>query len=475
MGVAARTPDVRNLSRTGAAVSPVDRRPLWRLLQAWPWGGWLVAATVALRLVAVVGLRLQVYFDSPEYDALDLTGRSRRPWATPLLYRIVPGGDDHLVMAQAVVGASCWAALALSAAAWFRLPASRVAVAVGLAALGCTTSVTNWDTAKLSESLAISLTVLVIAAWLNLLRRPTAATGVSVLLATVPWLFVRHGVMASAVLVAAGVVVGAFLARRRTESGRTFAAVAVAMVALVVLASVSYGRNPEIVQQNLTGIVAARVAPHPDRVAWFVAHDMPVPASGRLDYRSLRRDAAFGRWAAGDGWRTYLRYLASHPREAATGPMRDMVDVRRSPGDAQAKDVATLSPSHAYGSARPVLPDLLEGALFPPGRTGSVLLALGAVAAGTVALRRHRHRGWIVPLGVVGISLASFFASWNGSVPEQARHAIVSAVALHVGLVLQLAMLTEGEVVARRRPGSGPGGHGAEVPPEGRQPVGARS
>ena len=46
--------------------------------------------------------------------------------------------------------------LALAAAAWFRTWSLQVVVAVTVVALGCTTSITNWDAAKLSESLALS-------------------------------------------------------------------------------------------------------------------------------------------------------------------------------------------------------------------------------------------------------------------------------------------------------------------------------
>ena len=118
------------------------------------------------------------------------------------------------------MGALCWATLALSAAAWFRLRSSRVVVAVALAALGCTTIVTNWDAAKLSESLGLSLTVLVIAAWLNLLRRTEVLTALFVALATLPWLFVRQSLIPTAWLVVGFAAVGAVIAwRHRSQTG----------------------------------------------------------------------------------------------------------------------------------------------------------------------------------------------------------------------------------------------------------------
>ncbi|MCU1496499.1 MAG: hypothetical protein JWM47_452 [Acidimicrobiales bacterium] len=441
----------------GPAQAPIWRGPLWQLLRDGRWAGWLVVITVVLRLLAVAGLRLQVYVDSLEYGTVDFSGRNRRPWATPLMHWLVPGGDQHLVVAQAVVGAACWAALALSAAAWFHWPWTRRLVAGTVVALGCTPAVTNWDTTKLSEPLALSLTALVIAAWLNLLRRPDTRTAILVLLATLPWLFVRHGVMPAAWMAVAAAVAGAAVSWWRGGPAKVFGAVALAMVALVGVASASYGRNPSIVQQNLTGIVATRVVPDRDRLAWFTEHGMPLPASGRLDYPTLRDDAVFGEWAAGEGPATYVKYLATHPTYTATGPVSDMASVQRSPSDERDAETTTLSPAHFYGSARNVVPDQVEDLLFAPGRTGTVVSAVAISVAWMVAGRRRRHRGWVVPSAVIAISLASFFASWNGSVPEQPRHAMVSAVGLRIGLILQLAMLAEGELLARRGAGAGPG------------------
>src|SRR5690606_33992227 len=52
----------------------------------------VVAATILiaaeLRVLAVAGLRSYRYVDSIDYETLDFTGGSRRPWVTPLLYRM---------------------------------------------------------------------------------------------------------------------------------------------------------------------------------------------------------------------------------------------------------------------------------------------------------------------------------------------------------------------------------------------------
>ena len=429
----------------------IPRAPLHQLARAWRWAPWLVAALAALRLIAVAGLRAYVYFDSGEYDTLDFSGRWRRPWATPYLYWLVPGSPKHIVVAQALVGIACWAVLALSVAAWFRVPAVQTAAAVAIVALGCTTSITNWDATKLSESLALSLTALVVAAWLNLVRRTTWTTGALLLLATLPWLFVRQSLMPSAWMVVGAAVVAAVVAWRRGSSWRpVWGAVAVGLVLLAGLASFSYGRNQEVVRENLTVIVANRIAPDPGRLTWFRDHGMPTPASGDLSYGGLKGDPAFVRWVAGAGRTTYVRYLATHPWYTFTEPLDDLVGVRRSYGDEVAPQTTMLSPPDAYGSSRPVEPELLEQLLFQPGGTGTVITAIGAAVAWTVVRRRWWHAGWTVCALLVGISLASLIAGWHGATPELGRLAIVGAVGLRIGLLVQFAFLAESELLARR-------------------------
>jgi hypothetical protein len=433
-----------------------DPQPLHRLVRSWSWAGWLVAALLALRLLAVAGMRLYLYVDSGEYDRIDLSGGWRRPWATPLLYELIPGTNRGLLVGQALVGAVCWATLALAAAAWFRLRSMRIAVAVAIAGLGCTTTVTNWDAAKLSESLGLSLTVLLIAAWLNFLRRTEGLTAVLVVAATLPWLFVRQSVLPTAWVVVVLAGAGAVVAwRHRASVGvhavRILAGLCVVLALQTAVASASYSRNQEIVHENLLVIVANRVATDPERLDWFTDHGMPVPASGELGPDALREDPAFSDWVAHEGRSTYVRYLATHPWYALTAPLDDFTSVRRSALDEQEPDVAMLAPPGSYATTRPVLPSVVEQVLFGPGDTGAVILLLVVVLGGTLARLHRRSMRWTIPLVLVALAFTSLYAGWHGATPELGRLALMGAVILRIGLLLQLAFLVEDEVLVRRR------------------------
>jgi hypothetical protein len=440
------------VSTPGPAVlpPPPDDRSLVALLARWWWAPALLAVMFSARIVAVAGLRAYVYVDSGEYATLDFSGRWRRPWATPLLYAAVGREPRYEVWAQAIIGAICWTLLGLAIAAWFRDRSVRIAVVAAVCLLGLTTSVTNWDTAVLSESLALSLTVLLLAGWLALARRPSTGAAVLLALATVPWLFVRQSLLPAAAMVIVAAALAAVVTWRRGGRWRPLAGLAVVLVVLTGVAAASYSRNQEIVTTNLTVIVANRIAPDPDRLAWFVGEGMPVPVGANWDPNAMEKDPEFGPWVRSEGRRTYARFLLTHPWYTLTAPLPEMVTVRKSYGDPVEPRVTMLSPADGYGTARPVIPEPVERYLFEPGATGTILAVLVGVL-GWAALRwRWADRRWAVPLATIAISLASLVVGWHGATPELPRLAIVSAVALRIGLIVLAGFLAEAELAQRR-------------------------
>lgn len=435
--------------------------PLLGLARTWPWAPWLFASMVLLRLGAVVGIHLYRYFDSAEYDIVDFSGGSRRPWATPFFYSLLPDDPRAMIVTQALLGAVAWTVLALAAAAWFRHRHVRVGVAVTIAALGLTTSVTNWDTTKLSESLAMSLTILVVTTWLNLVRRPVLGTAALVVAVSLPWVFVRQSLMPTAWMLVVAALIGlAWTWHQRgrdTEVWRALALVVAGLVLLCGMATVSYSHNQEIVRHNLTVIVMNRMAPDAGRLQWFVDEGMPLPTSGGRSFDDFDQDVTFQRWVAEEGSGTYLRFLVSHPWYTVTEPLDDFVYARPSYQDDALPQATMLSPADAYGSARPVIPEPVEQILFGPGQTGVVLATLTAVMAWSLVRRRWIDQRWIVPAATAVLAVGGLYASWHGATPELPRLATVAAVVLRIALILQIGVLAEAELSHRSdaaKPGS---------------------
>jgi len=430
----------------------------------WSWAPWIILAMLVGRLIAVAGLRAYQYVDSAEYARIDFSGQWRRPWATPVLYWLLGHDPRHELWGQAVVGAICWSVLALAAAPWFRRRVVQITVVVAIMALGLTTSVTNWDAAVLSESLAISLTALVMAAWLTLVRRRTPGAAAFVLLATLPWLYVRQSLLPTAWMVVAAAVVGALVVKR-PEARRLLAATAAGLVLLTGIATASYNRNQEVVHTNVAVIIANRIAPVPARLRWFRAHGMPVPTTGGYDAVEMEKDPKFTPWLDAKGRSAYTSFLISHPWYALTAPLPDLVGVRQSYADPVVRHDTMLSPGDAYGSTRPVIPEIVEQTLFDPGATGAILTALFAAVAWSIGRRRWAWRGWALPLTVIGIAVASLIAGWHGATPELPRLAIVAALMLRIALILQFAFLVEAELDHRGSVASPPAPSGASSTP----------
>lgn len=431
---------------------------LGALVRGWGWAIPLAVAGIVLRLVAVAGIHLYRYFDSAEYETLDFSGRWRRPWTTPLLYEVLPEDDTSIVVAQALIGAVSWLVLAFAAAALFRRRWVQLGVAGSIVALGCTASVTNWDTTMLSEPMALSLTVLVIAAWTNFLRRPTDLGAVAIVAATVPWMFVRQSLMPTAwlITIAAAIGVGVALVRRRDRRAATPLVLASAgLLVGCVWATISYGRNQEILHHNLTAVTADRIAPDVDRLAWFVDQGMPLPEDGRLTYGGFDEDPAFQRWVASSGTSTYARFLATHPWYALTEPLDDFVGANRSyqelPPHAEVASppVAMLAPAEPYGGSRHVIPDPVEDLLLRGGSVGTILSALLAVVGWTAWRWRRIDRRWTIPIATAVLAASALYAAWHGASTELSRLGLPAAVALRIALILAFGLLIEGELDGR--------------------------
>lgn len=399
----------------------------------------MVGLMAALRLVAVFGLHPRLLPDSPEYEVLDFTGAGRRPWTVPLLFRLVHS-DELRVVVHALLGAACWGALAVVAAGSVKSRPVRLTVAGAILALGLTTSVTNWDTTILSEPLLLSLTALLVAAWLAFVRQPTTIRALYVLGAMMLFAFIRQTHVVLLIFVAAASLVAAIKARARAP----WMILGLGLIVLTAWSVVYYSRNGEIRKHNVTMVVAGRVWPAPNRLDWFRREGMPIPRGARpgdeVDPDVLESDPEFARWLDDEGVRTYATYLATHPGYTIR-PLTELFSVRHP----QDRRVVMLSTAGAYGSSRAVLPDPVEALLFDPGQTGGILLGLSALVP-LMMWRRGRlglDRRWFVPASILILSIPFAVVIWHGTTGELGRLAISLGVSVRIALILLYAALVD--------------------------------
>lgn len=421
----------------------------------------LVVGFVVLRLVASLGRPIAVFPDTPSYFAFDLWGGVRFPVVTAI-YSLV-GDHRALVDLQAVAGALCWALAAVVAGSVLTLRGVRHAFQGLVLALGLTRPVTSFDSVLLSESLAISLTVVLAAFALRFAARPTSRTAIVVFVLGALWGMTRQ--MDALLLGLAAVViavVGAGQAYRRVTWRLAAGFLAVALVGLLLASSTS-----QIQQYNTAQILVRRVLPDPERTRWFEDRGMPdnggavitppLPAGIVDPAVALQRDRRFGRWLEREGPSTYLRYLLAHPGFVVTEPFTD-------DGALPALAVGTS----AYGSSRQVLPGIAERLSWP--RQGGeqavlalvvvgVLVAAGAGAARSAARRRAlAGAGSVLVVAAGSLVLVTHAAGW-----EYERLLVPIGVAARVAVLWLAAALAGGvsEPAASEPPGRAPRRRGA--------------
>ena len=164
---------------------------------------WLVifAAYLANRLVIVIGGPVYQSSDSAVYaprtdptlnhgPLISLIGHAPRPWTLPIFYAPFPD-DQWRAVAQWALATVAWAALAWEAGRHLRTRGGRYAVVAGVLLFGCLTEVASWDLAILTESLSISLGVLVTALALRWLRTRSWLALAGTAFVTICWTFLR--------------------------------------------------------------------------------------------------------------------------------------------------------------------------------------------------------------------------------------------------------------------------------------------
>jgi hypothetical protein len=303
----------------------------------------------------------------------------------------------------------------------------------------------------LSESMALSMTALFAAAILHLVVNRTMLGAAYTVGASVLWVFTRQNHVVLLGLIVATILAVFVVDRWRTgRFDKVIAVTTAGLVAIAAMAGLTYGRNTEIVHFNLAMVIGQRVITDAENLTWFLDHDMPLPdvvTPGEAIFpEPLLADPAFADWVADEGSSTYIQFLVTHPWATLTAPLEDFVSDRPSYGDVPIPDETMLSTAEAYGSARQVVPEPIEDILFDPGSTGTLLVVFLVVLLLTW-LRWQRagwDRRWLVPLLAIFLQWPALTIVWHASTAELGRLALISAVLLRLGLIVQAALLVDG-------------------------------
>lgn len=417
----------------------------------WPRGLRQVGVVVAVSaaVVAFAAYRVwqafagppAIWNDSLDYPVSKVWAGSRPPLVPALLG--FAGTATRFVVIEVVVAIAAWTLLALVVARLMPLR-WRALAAVLVLAFGCTTAVVRWDRSILSESLAMSVLALLLAAvlaaghgslsWWNVVALVAAGALFASVKDAHVWM-----VWLLAIVVAIDTVV-----RSRGVKG----VVAALGLALCAGAFLGGSMSAHRADEPIAHAYFVRVFPYPDRVQWFADHGMPdadqvneyaratvtprgeAPVVGIDSHDGLVQPLV--RWLARDGERVYLQWLAQHPWIALTEPF---VTPERAFNFAQGNIGMYSAPGRTELGP-------LDRLIFPP----AVLMVAIAAFALTGGLRSDlRRQGWwwlLVAFG--GIGVVHMLLAWHADGMETTRHAVVAnAQARLCVVILAAAALAE--------------------------------
>jgi hypothetical protein len=442
------------------------------------WLFWLVASDfLVARYIIARGGTAKVWFDTSSYsyrpgephrgDLVSLTGHAPRLWGSPALFALFHG-DHARALAQFAIGTVAW--LVLAWVVW-RIPRNGVVKVVASGALlllGLTAQVTSWDFAILSESLSISLGMLVLAGLLWWLHERSRVGLALLTVSGLWWTFTRPEIRLMVVALLAGLWIFALRYRARwrdTAIASGVLAAGMLWCSLIVPTTnqtfPQWSAAPGATLQEETFYHRLRERIYLDEETRRIYEErMGMPACPGLV--QLVRDE--------QGVTDFDQFVT----EARRCPQ--LVDWIRAEGDATSVRFALIAPGKfasavwavtpniwegtaVYGGVPQVLPNSLAPLVFPPLQdvlwylVCALLVAFGAAVV-TGQWRRNRAL-FVCSLGMVLTAIASTVAALFFVSADLQRQGIQETLFVRVCVVLLLALAADEIVARRQRRGAG--------------------
>lgn len=384
----------------------------------------MATAFVYLRVFALIGLPPIWHVDVGWYrEGVGLLGGHKRPWMYPLLLAIT-GPNWIVVTVQVLIG--CTAFVLLAALLLDEMRDRRVGIGAAAAVLlvGLSPRIVGWDRYLLTESLAISLTCLLIVAW----RRARPAFGddghagwvVAFVAIWTLWLFARDAHLFL------GLLAAPVIAWRLWRTARPASIAAVIVLIWCGLAST----NNDRVEQGNTAANIAWWAPEAGDVNWFIDNGMPADTVwidepfAWARYRTITDDAAFWAWVA-DNQTIYARYLLTHPDQL----VRPLLHPFDAPGSL---DVFTPT-TELRATALNLLPDRSTD-MF------ALLFVAPAILALLAARARRADRRFLLPVALLCSYVPHQLLVEHGAPIDTPRHGVLLAAVMAISGIWTAAL-----------------------------------
>jgi hypothetical protein len=218
---------------------------------------------------------------------------------------------NTIVLLQNFVAVIAWCLLAWTVSRWLKHPLYRITAAVLIIAFGFTPQVAEWDSVLSSESLSVSMFVIMLACLQELIfrvmhaREGQSQRGIMLLawlwlVIFLLWVFLRDvHIYAIPMLLLAG---SPLYLMKHFRQSKTALAFGIILISIFFLGSIS-ARQSIRWQPGLDHVLNFYIFPHPARMEYFSTRGMPDPAS----------TGEYETWIDAEGRKTYALFLVSHP------------------------------------------------------------------------------------------------------------------------------------------------------------------
>jgi hypothetical protein len=379
----------------------------------------------------------RVYPDSESYETLALTGV--RLWTVPAIYELVPS-DAGRVAFQVGFGVFAWVLTTVLLAHCMTTDTGKAVVTGAVSLLGITPHVTQWDSVILSESITVSLLVLLVALVAYVVRRrPGWPWMVALVVVVSLFAYTRHVNVFLVGLAAALLLIAAAVMKRKQ-----IAIVGMVFVLIAGLGMFGLAQSEGIRSFNTNSIISDRILAD-GHIDFLIEHGMPPPTdrmqsvSGDfVGNESVYLDNAELQTWIEDSWAvTYAKYLLSHPQQALIEPLQHAPRL--------------WSKYDHYGPPSQGVLQNLRAHLFI---TKEWILVVVLVAVGLLACLRTRHRDHgsldAVAAGCVLTAFVLGFLVWHLAATELERLSLPAAVLLRLGLILYVVSAVDRRLARSR-------------------------
>ena len=359
-----------------------------------------------------------------------------KPWGTAIFYKLIGTSPLTIDLIQTLLSTFAWLSLAWIFSRIARDRRLRIASFAFILGFSLSPPIQMWNHIIQSESLSLSLMVLIIAVWLSLLEKWQWKSFILLTLLFAWWIGTRESNLYLSLLIAAILIlVGAFYKKQRFY-----------WLFAILLILFSY-KNMQISKTltmprwyyPLTNIVLNRILPDEEFLGFFEETGMPVSPellslSGGFAHSgdfAIFNSAALNdveSWLYEKGKMVYLHFLIAHPIYTLTSPWEN------------SKKMLTPDniPEYAPEQYQPPLGWLFGNFFYPDSLWLLLLLALlTLVTAIKVFPLLNIPVTWLL-LTSLTLFFPHFYLVWHGDALEVGRHAVQVSVQLRLSLWLLL-------------------------------------